>query len=173
MQPFSAFCIILVKEDGMSNKRLAGILGSCIVLIIAVVAIATLVPKPITNYSTLLRYLRDSGASIREEGEVSWSFFYDDIEGRRVAVNESTIEVYKYANAEAMEAEASCVSPDGFGIMKEWGDGRGSGKQVGWIAPPHFYKAGRIIVFYCGDNDSIISLLENALGKQFAGLAGM
>jgi hypothetical protein len=168
MQPFSAFCVILLKEDGMSNKRLAGILGSCIALIIAVVAVATLGPKPVTDYSTLLHYLRDSGASIVEKGEISEGFF--DIEGRKVAVNESNIEVYEYANAEAMEAEASCVSPDGFGIMKEWGDGRWSGKQVGWIAPPHFYKAGRIIVFYCGDNDSIISLLENGLGTQFAGM---
>jgi hypothetical protein len=155
----------------MSNKKLAGIIGCCIVFVIAVIAIATLGPKPVTDYSTLLRYLRDSGASIREEGEVGWSFFYD-VEGKRVTVNESAIEVYEYANAEAMEAEASCVSPDGFGITKERGDTWVS-REVGWIAPPHFYKAGRIIVFYCGDNDSIISLLENALGKQFAGLAGM
>jgi hypothetical protein len=154
----------------MSNKRLAGILGSCIALIIAVVAIATLGPQPVTDYSTLLRYLRDSDASVEEKGELSWSFFYDDVEGRRIAVNESNIDVYEYANAEAMEAEASCVSPDGFGITKEWGDGRSSGKQVGWIAPPHFYNAGRIIVFYCGDNDSIINLLGNGLGTQFAGM---
>ena len=154
----------------MNNKRLAGILGSCAALIIAVVAIATFGPKPVTDYSTLLHYLRDSGASVVEEGKLSWSFFYDDAEGRKVAVNESNIEVYEYANAGAMEAEASCVSPDGFGITQELGDGRWSGKQVGWIALPHFYKAGRIIVFYCGDNDSIISLLENGLGTQFAGM---
>ena len=154
----------------MSNKMLAGILGVCIVVVIAVVAIATLSPKPVIDYSTLLRYLRDSGASIVEEGEVNWSFFYD-VEGRRVAVNETSIVVYEYENSEAMEAEASCVSPDGFGITKDWGDGTGSGKQVSWIYPPHFYKSGRIIVFYGGDNDSIISLLENALGKQFAGMS--
>jgi hypothetical protein len=154
----------------MNNRRLAGILGSCIALIIAVVAIATLGPKPVTDYSTLLHYLRDSGASIEEKGKLGWSFFYDDIEGRRVAVNESNIDVYEYASAGAMEAEATYVSPDGFGITQELEDGTWSGKQVGWIAPPHFYKAGRIIVFYCGDNDPIISLLENALGTQFAGM---
>ena len=151
----------------MSNKRLAGILGSCIALIIAIVVIATLDPKPVTNYSTLLRYLRDSGASIVEKGEISVGFF--DIEGRRVAVNESNIEVYEYANAEAMEAEASCVSPEGCSFRK----GKGNIAEVcfvDWIAPPHFYKAGRIIAFYCGDNDSIINLLENVLGTQFAGM---
>lgn len=151
----------------MSKTKLAGIIAGCIVVVVVVVVIATLGPKPVTDYSTLLRYLRDSGASIEEKGEIDEQFF--DIVGRKVAVNAINIEVYEYENAEAMELEASCVSPDGFGITKELGDGKKSIKGVGWIAPPHFYKAGRIIVFYCGDNDSIISLLENALGEQFAG----
>jgi hypothetical protein len=170
MQPFSALHIILSKEDGMSNKKLAGILGGCIALIIAVVAIATLGPKPVTDYTTLLRYLHDSGASIVEEGEASWSFFYD-VKGKRVTVNESAIEVYEYANVEAMEAEASCVSPDGFSItFRTENSDIWEVCHVSWINPPHFYKAGRIIVFYIGEDDSIINLLENALGKQFAGM---
>ena len=153
----------------MSNKKLAGIIGGCIIVVIAIVAIATLSPKPVTDYSTLLRYLRESGASIGEEREIhKYAFFA--IEGRRVTVNESTIEVYEYANAEAIESEASCVSPDGSSIVrKEEGDIVGV-CNVGWIAPQHFYKAGRIIVIYIGEDDSIISLLENALGKQFAGM---
>ena len=155
----------------MSNKKLTGILGGCIVVVIAIVAIATLSPKPpeqVTHYSTLLRSLRDSGASIVEKGEIH-RFFLFDVEGRSVTVNESTIQVFEYANAGAMESEASCVSPDGFGFTKEKGN-IGEVCSVSWINPPHFYKAGRIIVFYSGDNDSIISLLENALGTQFAGM---
>ena len=153
----------------MSNKKLAGIIVGCIIVVIVIVAIATLGPKPpepVTDYSTLLHYLRDSGASIGEEGEIYQSSFFD-VEGRSVTVNESTIQVFEYANAEAMESEASCVSSDGFSIMKE---DRGIICGVGWIGPPHFYKAGRIIVTYIGDNDSIISLLGNALGTQFAGM---
>ena len=151
----------------MSNKKLAGIIAGCIVVVVIIVVVATLGPKPVTDYSTLLRYLRDSGASIGEEGEIHQPFFRD-VEGRRVTVNESAIQVFEYANAEAMESEASCVSSDGFSITKEKGD-IWEVCNVGWIAPPHFFKAGRIIVFYCGDDDSIISLLENALGTQFAG----
>lgn len=156
----------------MGNKKLAGILGSCIALIIAVVVIATLGPKPVTDYTTdyttLLRYLRDSGASIAEEGEIQEPFFA--IEGRRVTVNESTIEVYEYTSAEAMESEANWVSSDGFSIRKEKEGDIWEVCYVNWIASPHFYKAGRIIVIYVGDNNSIINLLENALGKQFAGI---
>jgi hypothetical protein len=155
----------------MSNKKLAGIIAGCIIVAIVIVVIATLGPKPpqpVTDYSTLLRYLHDAGAFILEEGEIP-QYGFLDIEGRRVTVNENTIQVYEYANATAMESEASCVSPDGFGVTKERGD-MGMHTEVSWIGLPHFYKAGRIIVIYIGDNDSIISLLENALGKQFAGM---
>ncbi len=153
----------------MSKKKLAGIITGCIVVAIVIVTIAILGPKPVTDYPTLLRYLRDSDASVREEGEVSMSFFYD-VEGERVAVNETSIEVYEYANAEAMESEANNVSPDGCGITKDLGGGRAVSKDVSWIDIPHFYKAGRIIVIYIGNNASIISLLENALGAHFAGM---
>jgi len=154
----------------MSKKKLAGIIGGCIVVVVVVVAIATLGPKPVTDYSTLLRYLRDSGASIGEEGEIHQPFFRD-VEGRRVTVNESAIQVFEYANAEAMESEASCVSPNGFGFtIRTENSDIWEVCNVGWIGPPHFYKAGRIIVIYIGDDDSIISLLENALGTQFAGM---
>jgi hypothetical protein len=44
MQPFSAFCVVLLKEDRMSNKKLAGIIGGCIVVVIVIVAIANLPP---------------------------------------------------------------------------------------------------------------------------------
>jgi hypothetical protein len=150
----------------MGNKKLAGIITGCIIVVTSIVTPA--ICEPLIDYSTLLLYLHDSGASLVEEGEVSWSFFYD-VEGRRVKVNGSSIEVYEYATTKGMESEASCVSPDGFGITKERGD-MGVHKEVSWINPPHFYKAGRIIVMYIGDNSSIISLLENALGTQFAGM---
>jgi len=153
----------------MSNKKLAGIIAGCIVIAMVIVTIAILGPKPVTDYSTLLRYLRGSGVSLGEAGEIH-PYAFLAIEGRRVTVNESTIEVYEYANAEAMESEASCVSPDGFGITRDLGGGRAVFTDVGWLGPPHFYKAGRIIVIYIGNNSSMISLLENALGEQFAGM---
>jgi hypothetical protein len=150
----------------MINRRLAVILATGLAFIITVVTITTVGPRPVADYSTLLQYLRDSGASVVDKGELGWSFFYDDLEGRRVAVDETTIEVYEYADAQAMEAEASRVHPEGSGLR---GKENGYIFFVEWIATPHFYKAGRVIVFYCGDNVSIISLLRNGLGRQFAG----
>ena len=41
--------------------------------------------------------------------------------------------------------------------------------HVDWIAPPHFYHTGRVIVLYVGSNADLIRLLEATLGPQFAG----
>jgi hypothetical protein len=41
--------------------------------------------------------------------------------------------------------------------------------MVTWVAAPHFYQAGRILVLYVGDDPAILELLEGALGPQFAG----
>lgn len=157
----------IVRGGNIINKRLAAILATGLAFITAVVTMTTFAPKPATDYSTLLDYLRDSGASVVDEGELSWSFFYDNQEVRRVALDEASIDVYEYASAQAMEAEAGRVDAGGSSLR---------GKEdpypaffVDWIATPHFYKSGRIIVIYIGDSDSIISLLNNGLGRQFAG----
>ena len=155
----------------MSKKKLAGIMVGCVIVIAAIATpLATPIsPKIVKDYSSFLDYLHDSGAFIRDEGERGRGLFYDG-EYRIVEVDGIPIQVYEYANAKAMEAEASCVSPDGFSITKDWGDSKASSILVNWIGTPHFYKAGRIIVIYIGDNYSLISLLQNCLGKQFAGI---
>jgi len=41
--------------------------------------------------------------------------------------------------------------------------------MVAWVDVPHFYKSGRIIVLYVGSETTVLDLLENAVGPQFAG----
>ncbi len=41
--------------------------------------------------------------------------------------------------------------------------------MVTWVAAPHFYKSGRLIVLCVGDDAGVIAALEAALGAQFAG----
>ncbi len=148
-----------------------------VVVALSVSYVLTREPPPVTDYSTLLEYLHDSGASVEEVGEcLSFTvperpatvgeheplFFI--VPGIRVAVNGNNICVYEFENAEAMEAEASYVIPSGHGIDRE-----DRSILINWIAPPRFYKEGRIIVIYTGDDDQTISLLRDFLGKPFAG----
>jgi len=155
----------------VSRKKLAGIIVGCVIVIAAIgTPLATpLSPKIVTNYSSFLDYLRDSGASIRDEGETGRGLFYD-AEFRIVEADGIFIQVYEFASAKDMEADASGVSRYGTQITKDWGNGKATTVFVNWIGKPHFYKAGRIIVIYIGDNYSMISLLQNGFGKQFAGM---
>jgi hypothetical protein len=41
--------------------------------------------------------------------------------------------------------------------------------MMSWMATPHFYKTGRILVLYVGDDQKVIDVLTGALGPQFAG----
>ena len=42
--------------------------------------------------------------------------------------------------------------------------------MVDWVAPPHFFLKGRVVVIYVGSDTGIVSLLTNVLGSQFAGI---
>ncbi len=85
------------------------------------------------------------------------------VNGRVIVVNGGDVQVFEYADAAAAEAERALVSPDGSSVGTS---------MVGWIAPPHFYKAGRLIVQYVGDSTDAIDVLEAVLGQQFAGRSG-
>ncbi|HEV2107022.1 MAG TPA: hypothetical protein VGR16_02025 [Thermomicrobiales bacterium] len=38
-----------------------------------------------------------------------------------------------------------------------------------WVAPPHFFRQGAVIVLYVGEDPAVLDLLEELLGAQFAG----
>ena len=48
-------------------------------------------------------------------------------------------------------------------------DGNPPTMIIEWVAPPHFYQAGRIVVLYVGEDQAIIAALTRTLGSQVAG----
>ena len=153
----------------MGKKKLAGIIAGCIIVIISIVVPA--IGEPVIDYSRLLSSLHYYGASIRECERIG-SRNFRDTRGRRVEVNGNSMEVYAFNSATAMEAEASAVSADGSLLTRcncHWTCICRS-EGFNWIGTPHFYKGGRIIVIYIGDDWWTISLLVKALGEQFAGM---
>ena len=117
--------------------------------------------KAILDYSALLTDLRGIAESVEESMQISQPFF--SVRGKIVQVEGEDVQIFEYETREAMDAEAKYVSPDGTTfVMKD------HISYVDWIAPPHFYKSGRIIVIYIGSNEKIIGMLENVVGAQFA-----
>ena len=41
--------------------------------------------------------------------------------------------------------------------------------HVDWMATPHFYRRGSLIVLYVGDDVATLQLLRDVAGPQFAG----
>ncbi len=112
----------------------------------------------VTDYISLIDNLRAAGASVEPAGEVMQPFF--SVKGQSITVNGGNVQVFEYADVAAADTEAALVSPDGSSIGTS---------MPAWVATPHFYKTGRLIVLYVGDDTAVINVLETVLGQQFAG----
>ena len=113
---------------------------------------------PVTDYVSLIDNLRATGATVEPSGKISQPFFF--VEGQVISINGVEVQVFEYADIAVADAEANLVSHDGSSIGTS---------MVNWVATPHFYKTGKLIMLYVGDNMTVISTLETVLGPQFAG----
>lgn len=113
------------------------------------------------DYSAFVARLRAVGATVVANGDVTQPFFA--VPGHILSVNGGRVEVHEYATAADLASDTANISPDGVDI---------GSTRVDWIAPPHFYKDGRVLAIYLGTDSSIIHLLETILGPQFAGQVG-
>lgn len=68
------------------------------------------------------------------------------------------IQVYEFADAAAAEAAMNTVSGGGTIIGTT---------TVDWIETPHFYRSGRLLAIYAGDDQDALSALEANLGPPF------
>lgn len=107
---------------------------------------------------SLMDALRAGGAEVEPGDVVEQAFF--SVTGQILKANGADVQVFEYESAEAMEADAAQVSSDGGSIGTS---------MVMWVESPHFFKSGRVLVLYVGEDAAILDLLKGALGEQFAG----
>ena len=119
---------------------------------------------PVTDYVSLIDNLRAAGATVEPAGEIIQDFF--SVRGQAIKVNGEDVQVFEYTDTAAAEAEAALVSADGYSVGPT---SEGVVYMASWVATPHFYKTGKLIVLYVGDNTAVINVLEDVLGSQFAG----
>ena len=117
---------------------------------------------PVEDYVSLVDTLRAAGATIDPAGNVSQPFFAPD--GQVLTVNGEDVQAFEFASAEEADAVAETVSAGGSAIGTS---------MVTWVAPPHFYKAGKLIVLYVGCDGDVLDRLQETMGPQFAGGAGL
>lgn len=112
----------------------------------------------VEDLGTLSKALRDAGAIVESNETIRQEFF--TVEGRILKLNGVDVQVFEYKSPEAMEAEAALVAPDGGSV--------GTSMMM-WMATPHFFKAGSVLVLYVGVDAATLDLLTSVLGEQFAG----
>jgi hypothetical protein len=119
----------------------------------------SLAPKSSRELLRLTKKLRSAGARVALTSErVKQAFFAPA--ARIMNINGEGVQVFEYSKVSAAAKDAMLVSSDGMTI--------GTSKPS-WMAPPHFFRSGRLIVIYVGNEETILRLLQGALGKQFAG----
>jgi hypothetical protein len=77
-----------------------------------------------------------------------------------ITASREKVLAYEFATEAEAEAAASKVVPDGSGIGL---------KYVNWRATPHFYRRGKLIVIYEGEQKLMTDTLSAAMGPRFAG----
>jgi len=113
----------------------------------------------VLDQAGLIDALKAAGVTPEIGDPITQDFF--SVEGTLINLGQTDgFQVFEYKTAEDMEADASKVAPDGGSVGTS---------MINWIMPPHFFKSGRIIVLYLGDNKTTLGLLEKIMGKQFAG----
>jgi uncharacterized protein (DUF305 family) len=107
---------------------------------------------------SLVDALRAAGATVEPAAPVEQSFF--SVPGQVIQVNGEDVQVFAFADADAAQIEAEALPADGTSFPT---------LMVTWMATPHFYQQGQIIVLYIGDNEEVQTLLADVLGAQIAG----
>lgn len=115
-------------------------------------------PAAVQDQPSLVAALEAGGAAVEVGEPISQPFF--SVEGSIIKVNGADVQVFEFENAEEMELASSQIAPDGSSDATT---------MITWIDTPHFYKSGRIIALYIGSDEAVISLLQKAMGSQFAG----
>ncbi|AGX44385.1 putative cell wall binding repeat protein [Clostridium saccharobutylicum] len=85
-----------------------------------------------------------------------------------ITIDDESITVYVYNGNEEMEKDATNLINNNGSYEKTLANGE-EVVCLDWTYAPHFYKNGKIIVQYCGENKTILSDLKAILGETFVG----
>jgi hypothetical protein len=140
-----------------------------LILVVLVIGCGLVAYTQVTafSYADLLAALRAQGAAVQEHGTASALTFQGA--GHGLLVNGADVAAYAYGTALAAQYDSSRVSSDGATFRGGVGPFGGRAVTIDWIAPPHHFRRGRVIVSYIGDDSAITTLLTGILGPQFAG----
>jgi hypothetical protein len=139
-----------------------------LVIIVLLLTACGTVPQshggPVQDQVSLIDALRRS-VTVDVSGTIAQPFLHPD-SGTTVQLSGGTLaapadlQLFEYGSSAAAGADAHQIRGDGSGTATT---------TVDWVAPPHFFLKGRVLVIYVGKDPATINLLTSVLGTQFAG----
>jgi hypothetical protein len=120
---------------------------------------------PVQDQVSLIDTLRGKNVTVDISGGISQPFLHAP-SGTIVRLSGGSlttpadVQLFEYGSASAASGDAKQIRPDGSG---------NANTIVDWIAPPHFFLKGRVLVIYVGRDQAVLTLLGSVLGPQFAG----
>lgn len=116
----------------------------------------------IIDYDSFLMALTYAGAKPVPQENINHQFL--SVPGKVVMLGSQHVQVFEYRDRASADADGQRFSPDG-----AWFDRDGIPTLVNWIATPHLYRTGKLLIVYVGDDVEMLSLLEITVGQEFAG----
>jgi hypothetical protein len=111
-----------------------------------------------SSLSSVVAALRAERVEVKEVETLEQPFF--PVPAHIHTVNGEDLQVYEFATAADAERAAAQVDARGSTIGTT---------QMSWMAPPHFYRNGRVIAIHLGSSSAARAALERVMGKPFAG----
>lgn len=85
---------------------------------------------------------------------------YFDADARVLVVNGKPVQVYTFDSDDDVNEAVASIGSDGHQV---------GGEQVTPAAATHFYRIGKVILLYVGDDPSVTATIETVVAPQFAG----
>jgi hypothetical protein len=117
-----------------------------------------LTPPATIDYATFISALKEKGYSIEEPQELQPSpndHQFLSVQPKVIRVDGENVLIYEFTDSSTAKSQSQTISSDGSKI---------GGGIIDWIAPPHFYLQGRIIVGYIGRNQGLLGNLVKIMG---------
>lgn len=111
----------------------------------------------ITDCATLVAALRNAGADVQLGGRAAQPFM--PVAAQLLSVDGAAVQVFELPDDESARVLAARIAPDASSVGQA---------TVAWSAPPHFFRSGRAIVLYVGDDPRILARLARVLGEPIA-----
>jgi hypothetical protein len=124
---------------------------------------------PVRDHAGFVDALRARGLTVQAGGPAQQPFLRGEGVQLRIGgagVPAAEIQSYDYDQADLGADAAQAVAEDTAQIGP---DGNPATTKITWVAPPHLYRAERLVVIYTGSEPKVQQLLSELLGPQFAG----